>query len=76
MGSTSVVHIKAKPVIDIAVAVNSFSDFDGYIPALEARGVKYRPKVNIGNERFLLSVMKVIFLHIIYMWFPLQVVNG
>lgn len=52
VGSTSVVHIKAKPVIDIAVAVNSFSDLDGYIPALEARGVKYRPKVNIDNERF------------------------
>ena len=38
VGSTSIVHIKAKPIIDIAVAVNSFEDVTPLIPVLEANG--------------------------------------
>lgn len=38
VGSTSIIYIKAKPIIDIAVAVNSFDDVYPIIPALEKDG--------------------------------------
>jgi len=46
VGSTSIVHIMAKPIIDIAVAVNSFEAGKALIPALENAGVIYSP----GND--------------------------
>lgn len=44
VGSTSIVHIKAKPIIDIAVAVNSFDEVMPLIPVLEAAGFIHRPQ--------------------------------
>lgn len=38
VGSTSITKIKAKPIIDIAVAVNSFEDVTPLVPVLEANG--------------------------------------
>lgn len=38
VGSTSITKIKAKPIIDIAVAVNSFEDVKPLIPELQANG--------------------------------------
>lgn len=38
VGSTSITKIKAKPIIDIAVAVNSFEDVAPLVPALQANG--------------------------------------
>ncbi|ADY55290.1 protein of unknown function UPF0157 [Syntrophobotulus glycolicus DSM 8271] len=44
VGSTSIVRIKAKPIIDIAVAVNSFADVYPLIPLLEAEGIRHGPE--------------------------------
>ena len=42
VGSTSIVNIKAKPIIDIAVAVSDFDEVIKLIPALEESGFMYR----------------------------------
>ena len=42
IGSTSIKNIKAKPIIDIAVAVDSFENFSSLIPELENSGFSYR----------------------------------
>lgn len=42
IGSTSIKNIKAKPIIDIAVAVNDFKEFEPLIPELENNGFAYR----------------------------------
>ena len=43
VGSTSIPSIKAKPIIDIAVAVDDFDDVLAYEQALKADGFYYRP---------------------------------
>ena len=43
VGSTSIPSIKAKPIIDIAVAVDSFDDVLGLKEELQAEGFYYRP---------------------------------
>ena len=52
VGSTSIVNIKAKPIIDIAVAVKSFDDVKRIIPSLENIGAIYRPNVVIAGEMY------------------------
>ena len=42
IGSTAIKNIKAKPIIDIAVAVDDFSEFESLIPSLEHNGFSYR----------------------------------
>lgn len=42
VGSTSILHIKAKPVIDIAVSVRSFEDVLALSPILEENGFIFR----------------------------------
>lgn len=42
VGSTSIKNIKAKPIIDIAVAVKNFSDIIRFNPKLEEHGFYYR----------------------------------
>lgn len=39
IGSTAIQHIKAKPMLDIAVAVNTFNDLPVVFPLLEKIGV-------------------------------------
>ncbi len=39
IGSTSIFNIKAKPIIDIAIGVDSFSDLDNYIESLMRIGI-------------------------------------
>ncbi len=39
IGSTSIIGIKAKPIIDIAVGVATFEKLDVFLPALEQHGV-------------------------------------
>ncbi|MDR1263696.1 MAG: GrpB family protein [Oscillospiraceae bacterium] len=41
IGSTSIKNIKAKPIIDIAVAVNDFEKFKPFISKLESNGFSY-----------------------------------
>lgn len=42
IGSTSVPHLSAKPIIDIAIEVNKFDDGLACISCLETLGYKYR----------------------------------
>lgn len=44
VGSTSVVGLMAKPIIDIEVGVNSIQDVIDLIPLLEEAGFLYRPR--------------------------------
>lgn len=44
VGSTSILTIKAKPIIDIAIAVNKFDDILAYEKELRDAGFYYRPK--------------------------------
>lgn len=50
VGSTSVSSIKAKPIIDIAVAVGSFDDVLALEDKLKADGFYYRPNAGILNQ--------------------------
>lgn len=42
IGSTSIQNIRAKPIIDIAVAIEDFETFYSLIPTLESNGFMYR----------------------------------
>lgn len=44
VGSTSIVGLMAKPIIDIEVGVNSIQDVIAIIPLLEEEGFFYRPR--------------------------------
>lgn len=50
MGSTSIVTIKAKPIIDIAVAVNNFKDILALESELNDHGFYYCSDANIKDE--------------------------
>ena len=50
VGSTSVPRIKAKPIIDIAVAVHDFDDVLKRQPLLQSHGFYYRPKCDIRDQ--------------------------
>jgi GrpB-like predicted nucleotidyltransferase (UPF0157 family) len=52
VGSTSIPGMKAKPIIDIAVAVEAFLALDGKISKLEGIGYEYVPKIEFPNRRF------------------------
>ena len=46
IGSTAMVHIKAKPIIDIAVAVDDFDEVMRLIPALENEGFIHKSEIH------------------------------
>ena len=50
MGSTSILSIKAKPIIDIAVAVDDFNDILAFEKELKDDGFYYRPQVDLGEQ--------------------------
>lgn len=50
VGSTSVPSIKAKPIVDIAVAVRDFTEVLTHEDRLRAHGFYYRPKVHLGEQ--------------------------
>ncbi len=50
VGSTSILSIKAKPIIDIAVAVDDFSDVLAVEKELKDAGFYYRPQVDLGEQ--------------------------
>ena len=50
VGSTSIKAIKAKPIIDIAVAVKDFDDILTLEDKLRAKGYYYRPKTDMGEQ--------------------------
>lgn len=51
VGSTAVPAICAKPIIDIALAVNSFDDVMKHLPTLQAAGFYYRAQNDIPNQK-------------------------
>lgn len=52
IGSTSVLDLLAKPIIDIAVQVSSYKDADQFILPLEQLGYIYRPKMSSIERHF------------------------
>lgn len=50
VGSTSIFTIKAKPIIDIAVAVDSFEAVLQFEEEMKKQGFYYRPKVDLGEQ--------------------------
>lgn len=55
IGSTSIRHIHAKPIIDLAVGVHSLDDITPLIPQLEHIGVKYRNADHPGQLLFVMG---------------------
>ena len=52
VGSTSIMNIKAKPIIDIAVAVSGFDEVMKLVPALEQLGFMHRQHDVAGDMLF------------------------
>lgn len=50
VGSTSVPSIKAKPIIDIALAVDDFNDILAFEKELKDNGFYYRPNADLGEQ--------------------------
>lgn len=50
VGSTSIPSIKAKPIIDIAVAVDHFEDILAFEKELKDDGFYYRPNSDLGEQ--------------------------
>lgn len=50
VGSTSILSIKAKPIIDIAIAVDDFNDVLDFEKELKANGFYYRPNADLDNQ--------------------------
>lgn len=50
VGSTSIPSIKAKPIIDIAIAVDDFEDVLLLEEELKKQGFYYRPKVDLSEQ--------------------------
>lgn len=51
IGSTSVPGLRAKPIIDILIAVESFVSIDSYSERLESLGYQYHPHGSAEGER-------------------------
>lgn len=50
IGSTSIYSIKAKPIIDIAIAVDDFDSVLQHEAQLKESGFHYRPKSNLNDQ--------------------------
>lgn len=50
VGSTSILSIKAKPIIDIAVTVDDFNDVLALEKELKDEGFYYRPQSDLGGQ--------------------------
>jgi len=50
IGSTAIKSIKAKPIIDIAIAVDNFEDVEALTPILEANGFMHRDWSDEGKQ--------------------------
>lgn len=55
VGSTSIKHICAKPIIDIAVAVNELADILPYNDVLSKNGIFYRKEEATGQLLYLMG---------------------
>lgn len=76
VGSTSILSIKAKPIIDIAVAVDDFNDILAYEKELKSDGFYYRPNAQASVRNQLLFAcgnfyegkgeLQTHFIHVVY----------
>ncbi|MBE6879773.1 MAG: GrpB family protein [Ruminococcaceae bacterium] len=55
VGSTSIKHICAKPIIDIAVAINELADILPYNDVLSKNGIFYRKEETTGQLLYLMG---------------------
>lgn len=55
VGSTAIHSIHAKPIIDIAVAVNELNDIIPYIEVLEDHGIIFRKEEHTGQLLFIIG---------------------
>lgn len=55
VGSTSIRTIPAKPILDIAVAVNDVEDVDAYKDKMEKAGFQYAGELNAGQRMFFME---------------------
>ena len=55
VGSTAVRGIRAKPILDLAVAVRDFDAVRGKIPLLEEHGVRFRGEERPGEWLFVMG---------------------
>ena len=55
VGSTSIKHICAKPIIDIAIAVNELADILPYNDVLSKNGIFYRKEETTGQLLYLMG---------------------
>ena len=55
VGSTAIMGIHAKPIIDIAVGMRNFSVVPDYIPILEPLGIHYRKQDVQGQHLFIVG---------------------
>ena len=55
VGSTSIPHIAAKPIIDIAVGVDDLSAVKEMAPMLETHGLLFRGEVEAGQLLFVIG---------------------
>lgn len=53
VGSTSILSIKAKPIIDIAIAVDNFDDVLSFEKELKDEGFYYRPNARLREQLLL-----------------------
>lgn len=53
IGSTSILGLSAKPIIDIAVLVESISDINTFVKKLEKIGYSYKPEMSSVERIFL-----------------------
>jgi len=52
IGSTAIVGMTAKPIIDLMVAVESLAEAESWIPTLAALGYEFRPDTGVPDRLF------------------------
>lgn len=52
IGSTSVIGLPSKPILDIAIGVSNLVEADAFIEPLARLGYEYVPKLEFPNRRF------------------------
>lgn len=52
IGSTSIVGLPSKPIIDIAIGVNHLDEADAFIEPLHRLGYEYVPKMDFPTRKF------------------------
>lgn len=55
VGSTAIYNISAKPIIDIAIAVNNLKDIHSYVNLLNQNGIIYRKIEQTGQLLFIMG---------------------